>query len=196
MSRATRRHPGRESAKAATAAAAAQQNGALPSELTLSNGIVLALRPIPPGIIERAIAHLEKPNVPMVVLKDKGGRKEENPGDPDYVDALAAHSRAVIETSTNVMLLVGTAIKSIPDGLYGPDDDGWFDADLMGYLGVEAERKTKYDRYLSWLNLYGLACQEDVLEVLEAVTKMAGLGEEDVQAAVARFRSRKARRTD
>jgi hypothetical protein len=195
MSKATRRRPGQEAAKAAAATAAAQQNGALPSELTLSNGIVLSLRPIPPGIIERAIARLEKPKVPKITLKDKGV-EEENPNDPDYLDAVAVRERKVIETSTNVMLLVGTAIKSIPDGLCGPDGDGWFDADLMGYLGVEAEMKTKYDRYLSWLNLYGLACQEDVLVVLSAVTKMAGLGEEDVQAAVARFRSRKTRRTD
>ncbi len=195
MSRATRRQADREPAKAAAAVAAAQENGALPSELTLSNGIVLSLRPIPPGIIERAIARLEKPKVPKITLKDKGV-EEENPNDPEYIDALAIRERKVIETSTNVMLLVGTAIKSIPDGLYGPDTDGWFDAEMMGYLGVETEMKTKYDRYLSWLNLYGLACQEDVLVVLSAVTKMAGLGEEDVQAAVSRFRSRKARRTD
>ena len=194
MSKATRRRPGQEAAKAAADTAAAQQNGALPSELTLSNGIVLALRPIPPGIIERAIARLEKPKVPKITLQDKGV-EEENPNDPDYLDAVAVRTSKVIETSTNVMLLVGTAIKSIPDGLCGPDDS-WFDAEMMGYLGVEAEMKTKYDRYLSWLHLYGLACQEDVLEVLSAVTKMAGLGEEDVQAAVSRFRSRKTRRTD
>ncbi len=195
MSKATRRRPGQEAAKAAAATVAAQQNGALPSELTLSNGIVLSLRPIPPGIIERAIARLEKPKVPKITLKDKGV-EEENPNDPEYLDAVAIRERKVIETSTDVMFLVGTVIKSIPDGLCGPDDDGWLDAEMMGYLGVEAEMKTKYDRYLSWLHLYGLACQEDVLVVLSAVTKMAGLGEEDVQAAVSRFRSRKTRRTD
>jgi hypothetical protein len=194
MSKATRRRPGQEAARAATAAAAAQENGALPSELILSNGIVLSLRPIPPGIIERAIARLERPKVPKITLKDKGV-EEENPNDPEYLDALAIRERKVIETSTNVMLLVGTAIKSIPDGLCGPNDS-WLDTEMLSYLGVEAEMKTKYDRYLSWLNLYGLACQEDVLVVLSAVTKMAGLGEEDVQAAVSRFRSRKTRRTD
>lgn len=186
--------PRRETAQAA--AAAAEDNSGAPSEMTLSNGIVLTLRPIPPGIIERAVGNLKKPQPPKIKpFKDKD-IEEENPDDPEYQAALATHQSKALETGTNVLLIVGTQIKSIPDGLLGPEENGWFDADLMAYLGVEVLLDTKYDRYLSWLELYALASQTDVLKVLAAVTRRAGVGEEDTKAAVARFRGRKARRTD
>lgn len=181
-----------EAARAAAEAAAAQENGRLPSELTLSNGIVLALRPIPPGIIERAVARLEKPKVPRREVPGKGV-EEDDPSDPEYVAAVAAHEAKAAEAATNTLLLVGTAIKEVPEGLYGPEEvDGWFDKELMAYLGVEAEIGSKFDRYLSWLKLHAMANQQDILAVVSAVCKMAGIGEEDVQDAVARFRGPKA----
>lgn len=186
-----------KAAKAATDQAAAQENGVLPTEITLSNGIVLALKPIPPGIVERAMDRLEKPKVPKVMLKDKGV-EEENPGDPEYVAALEAYQALRTETATNAMLLVGTAVKEIPEGLFGPEDTvGWLpDAALMKHLGIVAETSNKFDRYLSWLVLYAMARQGDILAVMLVVNRVAGIGEEDVQAAVASFRNRAARRAD
>ena len=183
--------------KAAAAAVEAQEANPIPTEVRLSNGIVLALKPIPPGIIERAADRLEKPTVPKVLLKDKGV-EEENPGDPEYVAAMEAYQALRIETITNTMLLVGTAVQEIPEGLFGPEDihDWPPDAELMEHLGVEVNIETKFDRYLSWLSLYAMAKQGDIWAVMAAVNRVAGIGEEDVRTAVASFRNREARRAD
>ena len=187
---------GDESVRAAVETAAALQDGDLPSEIALSNGIVLALRPIPPGIIERALARLEKPEVPQQEVPGKGV-KEDNEADPGYVAALAAYQTQRNETAANTLLLVGTAAKEIPEGLYGPEEvDRWLDADLMAHLGIEANLETAFDRYLSWLQLYAMAKQIDIVNVFAVVNRMAGIGEEDVRNAVAGFRRRKARGAD
>ena len=196
MARKARQPTRSEPARAAVETAAAQQDGRLPSDITLSNGIVLALRPIPPGIIERALARLEKPKVPRWKNPDKDV-EEENPGDPEYVAAVEAYQLHRNETAANTLLLVGTAVKEIPEGLHGPEEVGlWFDQELMAHLGIEANTETTYDRYLSWLQLYAMARQGDILDVFAVVNRMAGIGEEDVRNAVAGFRSRKARRAD
>ncbi len=196
MTRKARQPSRSEPARAAVETAAAQQDGHLPSELTLSNGIVLALRPIPPGIIERALARLEKPKVPRWKNPDKDV-EEENPGDPEYVAALEAYQLQRNVTAANTLLLVGTAMKEIPEGLYGPEEVGlWFDQELMAHLGIEANTETNYDRYLAWLELYAMAKQGDILAVFSILNRIAGIGEEDVQAAVAGFRGRTARRAD
>ena len=195
MTRKARQPTRDEPARAAVETAAAQQDGHLPSEITLSNGIVLALRPIPPGIIERALARLEKPKVPRWKNPDKEV-EEENPGDPEYVAAVEAYQLQRNETAANTLFLVGTAVKEIPEGLLGPEDDGWLDAELMKHLGVEANTETAYDRYLAWLQLYAMAKQRDIWNTMAVVNRMAGIGEEDVRAAVAGFRSRKTRGAD
>ena len=196
MTRKTPKPSSDEAERAAVDTAAALQDGNVPSEITLSNGIILALKPIPPGIIERSLARLEKPKVPRWKNPDKNV-EEENPGDPEYVAALEAYQALRNKTAVNTLLLVGTAVKAIPEGLYGPEDVGhWFDQELMAHLGVVANTETAFDRYLSWLELYAMAKQRDILEVISTVNRMAGIGEEDVRAAVAGFRSRKTRRAD
>jgi hypothetical protein len=184
----------RKARKAATAAAS--KNNRAPDRITLSNGIVLALKPIPPGYIERALEALEKPQPPVTKPFEGKDIEEANPADPEYTAALEAHSKLVIETGTNVLLLVGTGILSIPEGVYSPEGDEWYDPEITGYFGIEVDTTTKYDRYLSWLTMYALASQEDVVDVMAALTRRAGIGEEDAAAAVARFRRRKARRAD
>ena len=195
----TRKPPklsGDEAERAAVDTAVALQDGRLPSEIVLSNGIVLALKPIPPGIIERSLARLEKPKVPRWKNPNKDV-EEENPGDPGYVAAVEAYQLQRNETAANTLLLVGTAVKEIPEGLHGPEEvDRWFDAELMAHLGIEANTETAYDRYLSWLQLYAMARQGDIVKIFATVNRMAGIGEEDVQAAVAGFRRRKTRGAD
>jgi hypothetical protein len=161
--------------------------------ITLSNGIVLKLKSVPPFLARQAVISLQRPKPPRVFLEDKG-REEENPNDPVYLDELRLYEARSIEVGVNVMLLTGTEVQEIPNGCYGPEDDGWLEN--LEALDVVVEREKPRARYLAWLRYYALQSTLDITRVTAALGRRVGLSEEEVAASADSFRNRAARRAD
>ena len=156
------------------------------NRVTLSNGVVLGVRPVPPLAIRQAVLNVPKPPVPVTFLEDKG-REEENPNDPEYLEALAAYRDATGQAALNVLLLMGTKLESLPEGLCGPDGDEWL-GDLE-FLGLTIDKENPRARYLAWLQFYAIPSNADITRALEGPAKAAGVAEGDVAAAIESFRS-------
>lgn len=86
---------------------------------TLSTGVRVRLRPIPPGTMQEARASIAPPRVPKWVNPDKD-REEDNPNDPEYLAALAECNRQRIQVIQEVALMFGLELV---DGV--PEGDAW-----------------------------------------------------------------------
>ena len=180
----------RKAAAAAVAAVEASRRKP-PDSLTLSNGIVLRLKPVPPYLVRQATMNVERPKVPTVFIPDKE-RDEENPNDPAYIDALLEYTQDTADAANNAVILAGTEIESVPEGLFWPQDDGWLE--VLEFLGVEVERESKLGRYLDWMRFYALSTKSDLSAIWRAQRDRIGLTEEEVGAAAASFPNRAERR--
>src|SRR3990167_3763970 len=63
---------------AAQAMAEGRDDTATPKLVTLSNGVVVRLRPVPPFLLNAALGATDRPRPPVI---DVNGHQEENPGD-------------------------------------------------------------------------------------------------------------------
>lgn len=178
---------------AAEAVAEEAERHNVPKTVTLSNGIVLKIKAVPPFLVRAAVTRLERPKIPVFHNEEKG-RTEPNPGDPAYLDALEEYEAQSTEVGTNVLLVAGTEVDSVPEGCYTLEDGGW--KEMAEYFGIEVateEPKTNYLNYLKW---YALSSAEDLVTVLRPLMVMTGLTEEEVRKAADGFRSRTVRRND
>ena len=175
-------------------AAAAVETGATPETLCLHSGVVLRLRPIPPGLLRKAAARVPVPEVPTIWLEDKE-RKEENPNDPAYLAALAERGEKQALAQMDVAILYGTSIDKVPKGVAGPDDEEW-SKDLLedGFL-QEEDLKSHRKRYLNWILLYAIRGSDEA-KLFSQVIALCGLTEVEVQEMMASFRSRGLRGAD
>jgi hypothetical protein len=100
----------------------------------LSTGIRARIVPVAASLIDEAMARIRDPQVPVFMNEDKG-RKEENPLDPVYLEALADARRKRIRAGLDVMIMFGVELA---DGV--PEDDGWVKRlrlmEKMGYLDL------------------------------------------------------------
>lgn len=182
-----------ETIEAAAGAIDEISNGTGPATITLSNGLVLGIKPVPPYLIQKAAATLKAPVVPKIFLDDKG-REEENPGDPAYQEALLAYNIKVADAGANVMLGAGTAVVELGPDMEGPDGPTW--ADTLEFFGVEFNHSSQMSRYITWLTCYALPTASDLQLAVTAVAKRTGISEEEAAEALASFRDRTLRRTD
>ncbi len=164
----------------------------LKDTVTLANGVVLAVKPVPPLLIRKAVGKIKRPTVPRAVL-DKG-REEDNPGDPEYNAAMDEYAQLTFDAGANVMLAAGTRLLSVPEGIDKPEDDGWLE--ILAAADFEPDLKNATSRYLSWLSYYAISSERDVVDVVMAVTKLSGVPESEVAKAVETFRGGEARGAD
>lgn len=156
--------------------------------VTLGNGVCLRVKKFPPFLIRQAIAQIQKPKPPKIELEGKG--EEENPDDPIYKEALEEYELATTEKAIDTMLVAGTEVVSVPDGIYPPDEvDNW--AQLLDFLGVTFDRENKFGLYLTWLKLYVLSDPSDMELLMKELASAIGLSEEEVDQAVESFRGGK-----
>ena len=162
------------------------------NEVALQNGVVLNVRSVPPLLIRKAVGKVKRPILPRV---DVGkGRVEDNPGDPEYNAAMDEYGQQTFDAGANVMLAAGTSLKSVPKGIDKPEDGGWLE--VLEAAGFEPDLKSKTSRYLSWLSYYAITSEKDVVLVVMAVTKLSGVPESEVAAAVETFRGGETRGDD
>ena len=162
------------------------------NEVTLQNGVVLHVRSVPPLLIRKAVGKIKRPIMPRT---DVGkGRVEDNPGDPEYNAAMDEYGQQTFDAGANVMLAAGTSLKSVPKGVDKPEDSGWLE--VLEAAGFEPDLKNKTSRFLSWLSYYAITSEKDVVLVVMAVTKLSGVPESEVAAAVETFRGGETRGDD
>ncbi len=179
------------------AAAALSANGTKPADLIeFSNGIVLRVKSVSPLAIRQAAIRVPRPKPPMSMIKEKG-REEENPNDPAYLAALEEYEEVSALAGLNVLVLLGTTLETVPEGLQGPDDEGWVgDLQYVGVLPADFDDGDKRARYLAWVRYYAVANIEDHVKLMIGPMAKAGVSEEDVAKAIDSFPSRATRRAN
>lgn len=165
--------------------------GANKAELTLTNGIVLEFLPVSPILTNSVRAELELrlPPVPRVWLEDKG-REEENPNDPDYLAALARQEHLNDLVLSDAITFAGVKVKSIPEGLYPPEDDRWMEDPrivVARYTGLQFDPEDPVKRKCVWMRFYAIENYVDARLWDEVQITLVGMREEEVQEALAGF---------
>lgn len=165
-------------------AAAEKRQREGPKEITLSTGVVLRLRVVPPMLITDIAgeAMRERPKPPTAYV-EAVDRVEENPDDPDYQEALSNWQAGVLLDLNNTYILKGTELVSIPEDVAGLDDPEWLDE--MRVLGRRVE--TRRQRYLSWVKYAAGPSREDVAMIVREVGRLSGVSESDVQESIDGF---------
>lgn len=153
-------------------------------QILLSSGVILNLTSVPKTFIYEATRAFKRPKIPTYLNEEKG-REEENPGDPDYLEALEMYAADVANAATDVALLRGTSIQEIPDDVIGPDSEEWIQE--MEVLGLPM-RDNPRARYMTWIKAIAAPLDNDINGLLEEVGRLTGVSESDVADAVERFR--------
>lgn len=156
-----------------------------PDTFKLRNGVVLKLAPVPPLAMREAAIHYPPPHPPVVLNRDKD-REETNPNDPDYLEALERYTMEQAARVADVMILLGTSIESIPEGVEPPESPTW--KAKLEALDIKVDSSNEYKQYLAWLRLYALTSEQDLAYTLWAVTRISGVTEEEVRRAASAFR--------
>lgn len=177
--------------EATRAAAEAQESGIrLPREVTLSNGIVLKVKPMPPLLLNAVANSMPEPEVPQVHIADDD-RWEDNPNDPAYQKALADTAAKRELATINLILAVCTEVGSLPDNRVGPESDDWLFIPEMA--GIEVDASNPRARYIAWLRFYALETQQDLMQTNSLPILLAGISEGEVAEVINSFRSREER---
>lgn len=162
-------------------------------ELTLSNGIILKLKVIPPLLISSVGNTIPEPEVPVVFIEDKG-RDEPNPNHPAYINALKKRDDELNLATMNLILYAGTELKFVPEGLYKPEDQGWRKLALMA--GMEFDENDPGECYIAWLRSYALSTLKDLEQSQTLPLMLAGVTEEEVARIANSFPGGEERGTD
>lgn len=148
--------------------------------ITLSTGVVLKGKMVPPLGFVTVMAAFPRPKPPL--WKDPMiGRMMENPDDPDYRERVRSWQTEYSEATLNVMIVYGTEIVNVPKGFPKPGDKKWLQKYLM--TGLPSHDENDDWRYLTWMKFEAALNAEDLNKIKEVVGKLSGVTETDVQAA-------------
>ena len=160
------------------------KNAQIDARVTLTNGIVIQTKPLSQDAIRRVIGKIEKPKIPMVFIESRD-REEENPNDPDYLEALQEYNNQVLLRVYKVMLVLGTSCHTVSAGHFKPEDDEWIQ--LLEVAGVSVEYTNQFDRYHEWLVLYACTTQFDYNHLTSVLYRRVGIMEQEVIDAITFF---------
>ena len=163
------------SAKAADKAVAPEDH-----TITLSTGVVLRGKQVPPLLLVKMMAANPRPKVPVYMNKTMG-REMENPDDPDYIDRIKSWKVETSNITINALLLLGTELVSFPKKMPGPDNDAWLEEYQL--LGLPMFPGNKSWRYLTWLTYKAAPAASDLKVVKEVVGRLSGVPESSVASA-------------
>lgn len=148
--------------------------------ITLSTGVVLRGKMVPPLGFVTVMAGYQRPKPPM--WKDPNmGRMMENPNDPDYIERVRSWQTEYSDATLNVMIIYGTELVSAPNGFPKPKDKKWLDR--YKTTGLEAVEDNEDWRYITWIKFVAALTVEDLNLIKEVVGRLSGVPEADVQAA-------------
>lgn len=153
-----------------------------PEFQVLSTGIEGKIIPVGASLIDDVVASIRNPPVPIIHNEDKD-RDEENPLDPEYIDAVDATTRRRAIAAMETLLICGLELREIPPV------ETWLPRiqllekrghiNLSGYdLNDPMEIELLYKKYVA----VGTA---DLI----AIGQYAGLNRRDVEEAAQSFKS-------
>ena len=159
-------------------------------EATLSTGVRVRLHAVSLDTMDRAMRKLPKPVVPVWHNPDKDA-DEQNPNDPDYIEAVAQYNVDQYRVSRDIFILFG---MELVDGM--PEDDRWLkqlrllerlgDIDLSMFdLDDPVDREFLYKQHIA------LGQQDTPL-----ISTIWGVTMPEVEAAAEFFRSNTLRPAD
>lgn len=162
-------------------------------EFVTVSGVVLKLHKVKGSIVREIVLKIEEPTVPKVeIIEDE--RWEENPADPSYQIALRRYNIQTSTATTGAYLILGTSVKSKPDGVPDVDDDWHLQYEE---LGVAVRAKGTKSRYFDWLKYLILETDTEFIELVAAIMKHSGtIKEDDVLVAENSFPSNEERVSD
>jgi hypothetical protein len=177
----------------AASKAGKSKDSVIPKRITLSNGIVLKVKPMPPMLLNSVANSIPEPEVPKVFLEDKG-REEPNPNHPDYLRAVAERNSTISLATINLILFACTEIIEVPDDVWKLESDDWVPLAKMAKVNFDPKDKT--ERYLAWLRCYALQTIDDLNQAQMIPLKLSGITEEEVEEAMETFRGGEVGDTD
>lgn len=162
-------------------------------EFALSTGVVVRLHPVSSSLVEEMKSAVKMPPVPKVWIEAKE-REEENPNDPQYIEAVEECNAKRSDAIFDALCMFGVELV---DGL--PEDDSWIKKlkmlerrglmDLSGFdLKDDFDREFLYKRYVAVagadLQLIGGLHGFRPLEVARARAMFLGDQERDTDRGV------------
>ena len=165
-----------------------------PEERTLSNGTVIMVKPVPNFIVNAAMRNLDRPEPPIHSVEIGGKQiEEENHADPLYQRGLREYKMTAMTTLIDLFIEGGIEVVTLGKGVPAFDSDEW--TKLPERYGVKIADDMN-DRKLQWLRMCVIVTTEDVDISVNEVSRMSGLGEEEVRNAISAFRSGEIRGAD
>jgi hypothetical protein len=164
------------------------------TKLTTSTGVIFKIKKAPSMAFQTLVKNLKanEPKIPRY-MNDKKGRMEDNPNDPEYAKALAEYQTQSDLALLDAAILLCTDLESIPDGVDKPEDIGWSENLWLAGINVDqlgiADNSKKRQRYLAWVKFYAAATDEDIMAMNREISRVNGVSEGDVTAAMAAYKS-------
>lgn len=171
----------------AAAKAARSEDFKIPHELTLSNGIVLKVKAMPPLLLSAVARSIPEPEVPVVWLEEKQ-RDEPNPNHPMYIRQMVERDAQISLATINLILYACTEVKTVPSGIAKPEDQSWLTQAKMA--GIQFNAEDPIERYLAWMRSYAITTLDDLNNVQTLPLQLAGTTEAEVDSIAESFRSR------
>lgn len=155
--------------------------------ITLSNGVVVRPKRMPTAMLQRLWIQFPSPKPPIKEFESAGGRKwrEPNPQDPLYLAEVEERSAKLSDSFAKLVFLKAMEIVSLPEGMANfEEDDEWMEE--LELLGIELPTST-LARRMEWIRYRIVPTTEDYELVYNSATALAGVSEEDIEAAQDRF---------
>jgi len=148
--------------------------------ITLSTGVVLRGKQVPPLVLIKIMAAFPRPKIPTWISPTMG-REMENPDDPDYIDRVKSWKIESASITLTALILLGTELVSIPKKISGPDGKEWLEEYQV--LGIPMSPENKNWRYLTWITFKAAPTVGDLDLIKEVVGRLSGISEAKVEAA-------------
>lgn len=148
--------------------------------VVLSTGVELYVKQAPPVILIQVMTAKQRPEPPEVFIESIG-KTIINSDDPDYIARVKAWEMEYNSGMLYALISLGTSLKSKPKGIPGPESDEWIKDYQSLKLPVMPESKSW--RYTTWVFFVAAPTDKDIAAIGEAVKKLSGVREADVNSA-------------
>lgn len=165
-----------------------------PSIFVASNGLTLRLKRVSKMVMLDAARRITAPKPPRT-FSDEKQRDEENPLDPDYLDAMRNYRYDTGMLAVNTYFILGTKVEgATPPDVTPIGLDSW--VELLQAVDPAIDIPAGGPRrYLAWLKYHALPDDDQNRLLQQCVRYSGGTLEADVAAAQASFRNQQARDT-
>jgi len=146
--------------------------------IVLSSGAVVRAKRVPDNLILALHRQYSAPKPPIVTIEEEGRRprREENPNDPDYVQAMETYQVEMAGRITDLIHLTGMEIISLPDTIKDfEEDDEWMEE--LEAVGINVPLG-KSSRRLLWIRYKIAPTSEDLNKISSVYSRTVGGPEE------------------